>query len=238
MLRAVRFKAKLGFSIEEQTEAGIFDCADLLSNINTARLFDESLKLFLSGYSQAVFFDLEKYQLLPFLLSDSKRLLDSEFNKKLFTLALANTDKRIQQEKSINPAFLWAVFLWPLVIELKQELEHDQLPPMAALYEAANSVLSKQQRLVAISKRFQAVIKEIWELQLRLENTQGKRSERAYEHPRFRAGYDFLLLREQAGENCNNLGNFWTEMQQKQPRKEPQRKPYERPRKRRPQNKK
>lgn len=233
MLRAVRFKAKLNFELDQASEQAITDCHPFLGNINSARLFDESLKLFLSGYSEKSFNDLEKYHLLPHLLSRSEELLQSPFNRTFVNKALQNTDNRIQQGKSINPAFLWAVFLWPHVVSLQENLEHDQHPPMAALYEAANTVLAKQQKLVAITKRFQAIIKEIWELQLRLQNTKGKRCDSAYHHPRFRAAYDFLLLREQAGENCDNLGQFWTDYQVANPKEaEPPQQFVKKPRRR------
>jgi poly(A) polymerase len=218
MLRAIRFAAKLGFSIEAATAAPIKEQAELLESINNARLFDESLKLFLSGNAAETFNLLEQYDLLPYLLNDSEEILLTEFNRKMFTLALLNTDKRIQQGKTINPAFLWAVFLWPALNQLKSVLENESYPPMAALHEAANSVLSQQVKHVAITKRFQQVIKEIWELQLRLPNTQGKRALKAFEQPRFRAAYDFLLLREQAGEETGNLGEWWTHYQERQPK--------------------
>lgn len=243
MLRAIRFAAKLGFDLETKTEMAIKPNAHLLGLINSARLFDESLKLFTSGYSYKIFQLLEQYQLLPVLLHDSERLLESHFNRKLFKQSLMNTDKRIQQQKSINPAFLWAVFLWPDVLERSQQLQKTlTIPPMAALHEAANEVIGLQVKQVAITKRFQVVMKEIWEMQLRLEQTQGKKPLKTLQHPRFRAAYDFLLLREQAGEDLNQLGAFWTDLQNQQPElvsSGPQRpspsKPSRRPRKRKPQ---
>lgn len=213
MLRAIRFSCKLGFKIEPQTHQAIGRNAELLAQINHSRLFDESLKLFLSGYAYPIFQALETESLLPMLLHDSEDILSSNFNRSLINFALKNTDKRIRQNKSINPAFLWAVFLWPTLQAQQNLLIEQKYPPMAAMYEAAQQVFSIQCRLTSIPKRLQIIIKEIWELQLRLPQLKSKQVIKTLSHKRFRAGYDFLLLREQAGENLNDLGKFWTDAQ-------------------------
>lgn len=246
MLRAIRFSAKLGFTMAAQTDAAIKPNAQLLGLINNARLFDESLKLFTSGHSYKIFQMLEQYNLLPTLLNDSEHLLENDFNRSLFKQSLLNTDSRIRQQKSINPAFLWAVFLWPDTLQRSQQLQQTlNIPAMPALQEAATEVLQQQVKKVAITKRFQSVIKEIWEMQLRLAYTQGKKPLKTLQHPRFRAAYDFLLLREQAGENLRECCAFWTSLQKQQPElvnSRPARpdaaahKPSKRPRKRKPQS--
>jgi len=215
MLRAVRFAAKLKFTIEEQTAAAIRPNASLLASIPAARLFDESLKLFCQGYSQSTFELMLDYQLAPFLVQDLDDYIASKAYQKLFQLALQNTDRRIRQGKTITPAFLWAVLLWPkLKARMQQVQQSDKLPPAPALQEAAQQVIREQNQLTAIPKRFSITMKDIWALQLQLPKTQGKRAERTLSHPKFRAAYDFLLLREESKESDTELGPWWTSFQQ------------------------
>lgn len=216
MLRAVRFAAKLGFSIEKHTAAPIAKNAELLSQVSSSRLFDESLKLFMAGSATATFQLLRDYQLLPHLFAQTDAILASgdPIAEKLIEHALVNTDKRIRNEQRVTPAFIYAALLWPAVAKLQKQLMDDQkLSAPMALNQAASAVVSQQLAAIAVPKRFLIPMREIWDLQLRLPNRNGKRAFAVASHPRFRAAYDFLLLRESAGENFDGLGQWWTDFQ-------------------------
>lgn len=214
MLRAARFAAKLDFTIEQNTKDAIAPNADLLAGIPSARLFDESLKLFFQGYSQNTFKALNEFGLLKFLVQDIEEYLKQDIYLKLIELALRNTDRRIKQGKTITPAFLWAIFLWPkLQSKINQLQKYEALPMMPALHEAAGYCISEQNQIAAIPKRFSITMREIWSLQLSLPRITGKRPLKTLSHPRFRAAYDFLLLREEAGETPVEFGPWWTEFQ-------------------------
>ena len=218
MLRAIRFAAKLDFEIERATEKPIKELASLLQPIAPARLFDETLKLFQSGHAVASFQLLKDYDLLQQILPvTAKALKNAEVYPLLEPLiinGLKNTDRRINQRKSVTPAFLFATLLWhPVQKRMEEILSESRMPPLAALHAAANEIISLQVKRTAIPRRFSAPIREIWELQLRLPKRFGTRAEQTLEHPRFRAAYDLLLLREQSGESLDDLGQWWTQYQ-------------------------
>lgn len=218
MLRAVRFAGKLGFSIEESTRDPIFELGSLLNNIPPARRFEEYLKLFMGGYGSAVLPLLIEHQLLQYLFPATHEVLEQDPNGKtreLLTIALNSTDRRIANEQPVTPAFLVAAFLWQPLVQ-RQELlrQQDQLPPVQAFQQAAQSLLSEQVQSTAIPKRFTQTARDIWDLQDKLQKRQGKRAFRTLEHPRFRAAYDFLVMREQSGEDLQGLGEWWTRFQQ------------------------
>ena len=218
MLRAIRFAAKLKFSIEPQTEAPIRELSGLLQGIAPARLFDEVLKLFQSGHAVGSFTLLREYDLFVQLLPGVEAALqqdDSGLVESLIVAGLKNTDRRINQRKSVTPAFLYATMLWhPLQTRMQALRDADsKMPVLAALHAAANDVLAEQVKRTAIPRRFSTPIREIWELQLRLPRRHGNRAQQTLDHPRFRAAYDLLLLREQSGESLDNLGEWWTEFQ-------------------------
>lgn len=213
ILRAIRFAAKLNFTIIKSTEVLITADAELLKNIPPARLFDEFLKLFVSGYALETYYQLKKYNLLPYLIHSNDLITNNIQNEKFIIQALSNTDDRIRIGKSITPAFIYAIFLWPSLCKIKTNLEKDGLPSLAATHTSAHIVLQQQASITSIPKRIQITIKEIWELQTRLNNRTGGRALKMLEHPRFRAAYDFLLLREQVGEIASGLGEWWTQFQ-------------------------
>jgi poly(A) polymerase len=130
---------------------------------------------------------------------------------------MASTDARVAEEKPVTPAFILAALLWPPVVDYKKSLEDNGMEPMEALTEAANSLTQEQLHHIAIPRRFTAPMREIWEFQLRLQKRKGRGLVKHLAHRRFRAAYDFLLLREQSGEDLEGLGQFWTEMQEKHP---------------------
>lgn len=215
MLRAVRFAAKLDFKIAKETAAPINELADLMSNVPAARLFDEVIKLFMAGQGEETFKLLEQYGLFEQLFPHTQQCLDgNDFYRRLVMCALKNSDQRIAQGKTLTPAFLYGVFLWPCVLESQKLLESKGMPAAAAYHQAVNQVLSNQQSHTAIPRRFTDVIRNIWDMQRRLERRVKKHLESILTHPKFRAAYDFLLLREQAGEELAGAGKWWTQYQQ------------------------
>lgn len=215
LLRAVRFAAKLGFSIEQNTAAPIAEQAQLLANIPPARLFEEVLKLFLGGSATATFKQLRDYGLFKVLFPHTDPLLDNHPSYlRLIEQVMVNTDKRIRAGKRITPAFIYAAFLWPVLQEaLSQREPRKGESRQDIFYDCAQGVIARQLQRVMIPKRFTIPMRQIWELQNRLNDRAGKKAFRTLQHPKFRAAYDFLLLREDAGEDLNDLGNWWTRFQ-------------------------
>lgn len=215
MLRAVRFAAKLGFEIEHNSREPIFTMGDLLDNIPAARLWDESMKLLMSGKAEATIEALRDHQLFEHLFPGSHEAWDSHpIAANLIVQAAKNTDARIRDRKRVTPAFIYAVLLWPEVDALRLDAEKEGMPKNQALHQAIQATLSRQLTRISIPKRFTIAMREIWELQLQLPRRAGQRAFRTLENPRFRAAYDFLLLRESAGENHQGLGQWWTEFQE------------------------
>lgn len=216
MLRAVRFAAKLGFHIHPDTDAPIHAHADYLAHIPAARLFEEVLKLFMSGQGTATLTQLRDHNLFEFLFPGTEERLktNNKFDIEFVTHAIINTDKRIRQGKRVTPAFIYAAFLWlPLNAVMRELTVEHKLSPYDAMQRAAQGVISQQLACTSIPKRFLVAMREIWSLQLRLPKRDGKKAYAVLEHPRFRAAYDFLLLREQAGEKMDGLGLWWTKFQ-------------------------
>jgi poly(A) polymerase len=236
MLRAVRFATKLGFRIDQATEQPIRQFAPLLGDIPPARLFDEMLKLFLGGSALGNFEMLRHYDLFRQLFPLTETALSHEQNDFPLTLisrGMANTDSRVAAGKPVTPAFLFAVFLWQPVRDLAAQLEADGQAPAQALQHAGSQIITRQAAVMATPRRFSLPMREIWMLQLRLERKGGRRSLRVLGHPRFRAAYDFLLLRGEAGEVAQELCDWWTEFQDMHPEKREQQVTGSRPRKRR-----
>lgn len=213
MLRAARFAAKLGFSIDGPTQQPIRDMADLLANVPSSRLFDEMMKLLLSGHAWACITTLRAEGLHHGLLPLLDVILEQPMGERFVKLALEQTDLRIQQDKPISPGFLFATLLWHEVlaawdINLKQGMRKS-----LALHQAMDDVLKQQSAQLNIPRRFDAVMNEIWQLQPRFFDRAGSKPFRLLNHPRFRAGYDFLLLRCQSGELEAELGEWWEKFQ-------------------------
>lgn len=216
MLRAARFAAKLGFEVDTASAKPIFTMGQLLQNIPSARLFEEVLKLFMGGYATASFEKLQQFQLLQYLLPATTEALEKNqpYAEALIKQALANTDKRIHNQQRVTPAFIFAAMLWGPLCKQQQALEDKGLAALPAHQQAAQDIIARQIQATSIPKRFTQTMREIWELQSRLDRRQGNRAQRLFEHPRFRAAYDFLLMREQAGENLQGLGAWWTHYQE------------------------
>ena len=215
MLRAIRFAAKLGFSIEEKTEKPIDELAHLLESISTARLFDETIKLMAGGHAVKTFELLRRYRPGMYLFAPTFRALEkiSGPPSKLVDLALENTDSRLAAGKSVTPAFLFAALLWPVLQLRLQSLQSNEANQHQLFQQAAQEVLMEQIQYTAVPKRFTIATKEIWDLQSRLMRDNRRSIDGAFNHPRFRAAYDFLLLREDAGEDLGGRGAWWTEYQ-------------------------
>ena len=213
MLRAVRFAAKLGFDIEEHTLAPIAELAPSLEQVAPARLFDEVLKLLCNGSAVATLQLLQEHKLFPHLFPGTAHCLEhcSEQEVRLVEQATINTDKRIRTGKRVTPAFIYAVFLWlPLRAEARKLMADSSINEFQAMQQAAHGVIGQQLAATSIPKRFLMPMKEIWNLQYRLDRRNNGRALVLMEHQRFRAAYDFLLLRESSGEDMGGLGHWWT----------------------------
>ena len=218
MLRAVRFASSIGFEIEASTRAPIRELAPLLSNVPPARLFDEMLKLLLSGGAVACVNRLREDGLHHGLMPMLDVIFEQPLGEKFVMLALSNTDARINAGKSVSPAFLFASLLWHEVLaQWKRGMDAPSggrgKPPLIALAEAMDAVISSQVEQLAIPRRFTAQMREIWFLQPRFEQRFGRRPFRLLEQERFRSGYDFLLLRCESGELDAEVGEWWTRFQ-------------------------
>lgn len=215
MLRTLRFAAKLDFAIESSSAEPIARLAGLLDDIPAARLFDEFGKLFLTGNALATLRLLREHQVFEHLFPESAYLeSNNPFYVALLDVAMGNTDQRIRDDKPVTPAFILAAILWPAVNERRLQLETQGENPVPAMHGAGQEIVAQACQRIAIPKRFSMPMREIWEFQLRLRKTSGRRAVDLMGQRRFRAAYDFLLLREQAGEDCGGLGKIWTDLQE------------------------
>lgn len=214
MLRAVRFSAKLHFEIAPETAAPMFESNVLITHISGSRLFDEMTKLYQCGEAESVQRLLVKYGLFQLLFPQTANLLDSSYPvNALLINALESTDTRVRDNKPITPAFIFAIILWFPLIALKEKFKQEGMDPLPALEKAMSQVITEQNKLVTIPKRFTQVMREIWLMQFRLPKRSGHRAHLLLEHPRFRAAYDFLALRALAGDESMELAQWWTTFQ-------------------------
>jgi len=213
MLRAVRLSAKLGMKLDEATAAPIASMKGLLANVPQARLLDEMLKLLLSGHALECVKKLREMDLHHGMLPMLDVILEQPQGEKFVMLALENTDQRIREDKSVSPAFLFAALLWHEVLSDWKTRQDEGEKPIAALHLAMDAVLARQREQLAIPHRHDAIMKEMWLLQPRFEQRGGQRPLRLLAVPRFRAAYDFLLLRCESGEADSELGLWWDEFQ-------------------------
>jgi len=215
MLRAVRFAAKLDFTIEQRTHEAISASVELLRTVPPARLFDEFLKMFQAGFAEKTFLMLRQYRLFRELFPETDAALDGDESFVRFVQeALVNTDRRVHAEQSVTPMFLIGVFLWAPVRELaKQMREDDGLTEVQSLTAAAWQMAGLQQSRISIPKRFTAPMREMLALQPRFDKVAGRRALKLLEHRRFRAAYDFMMLRAGIGEVDDSIAAFWTEVQ-------------------------
>jgi poly(A) polymerase len=210
MLRAVRLAAKLDLAIDPASRRPIREMADLIGNIPPSRLFDEMLKLLTSGYAVKCVAQLRAEGLHHGLLPLLDVILEQALGERFVMLALESTDRRVREGKPISPGFLFATLLWHEVLAKWETLKANGEHGIPALFLAMDEVLDVQGEKLAITRRIAGDIKDIWALQPRFEQRSGKRPYGVLEQPRFKAGYDFLLLRAESGEVASELGEWWT----------------------------
>ncbi|MBS1208954.1 MAG: poly(A) polymerase [Proteobacteria bacterium] len=211
MLRAVRLAAKLDLILDPAASKPIREMAELLANVPAARLFDEMLKLLSSGHAVVSLKRLRDEGLHHGLLPLLDVILEQPQGEKFVWLALENTDNRVRSGKPVSPGFLFATLLWNEVLSNWNARKANRQHSQPALFEAMDEVLASQAEKLAITRRIAGDITEIWALQPRFEKRAGKAPFRLIEQPRFRAGYDFLRLRAEAGEIEMELPDWWDE---------------------------
>jgi poly(A) polymerase len=216
MLRAVRFAAKLDFSIHPDTAAPIPKLAWMLDAVPPARLFDEVNKMFLAGSARNAFDLLYRLGLLEHLFPDLAKVIHEAPDSAgvhVLRLGLKGTDERVLADKTVTPTFLFAVLLWPAIQQAYAKASPVDGAEVQELLAICERVTARQQARVAVPKRFTLPLREIVGLQPRFERREGRRALRLLDHPRFRAAYDFLLLRAAAGETSPELAQWWTDIQ-------------------------
>jgi poly(A) polymerase len=214
MLRALRFSVKLGFDLDPEMASAIRSSADALRNVPPSRMLDEMLKLFHNGYALEVYRQLKSTRLFERLFPFSGAACAAPGSGDLIELALANTDTRIREGKPVIPAFLFSALLWHPLQEQAEVRRRKGMPPRSALSTAAFDILAEQSAYVGIPKRIGTVVREIWQLQQRLERRLPRGIKTLMRHQRFRAAYDFLLLRAELGEVDQALADWWTRIQE------------------------
>jgi poly(A) polymerase len=217
MLRAVRFAAKLGFTLHPDTETPIHELHPLLKSIPSARLYDEVLKLFLSGYGLQTFEMLRHYGLFGILFPDTERSLQSQqhdFPRMFLIRALENSDRRFNDGKTLTPYFLLAALLWePLQFAVQKRLAHGENETLA-YQNAANEILTRQIKITAMPRHITQSMRDVWFLQNKFSRTVGVRPYRLLEQVKFRAAFDFLQLRAETGGADPELVKWWTTFQE------------------------
>jgi len=213
MLRGVRLAAKLGLTLEAQTREPIRSLAPLMERVPPARLFDEMLKLLLSGHASACLRQLRDVGLHKGLLPLLDVILEQPLGERFVTLALAQTDERVLAERPVSPAFLFAALLWHEVLAAWKARQARGERALPALESAMDEVLDTQCAKLAITRKLTATMREVWTMQPRFEQRSGSRAFRLLEAPRFRMAYDFLALRAASGEVAADLEEWWRAFQ-------------------------
>jgi poly(A) polymerase len=216
MLRAVRFAVKLGFNLHPDCQKAIHTTSTLLDSIPPARLYDEVLKLFLAGNALQTFEMLRYYGLFQVLFPATEKSLavEEEGFPKLFLIrALQNSDNRIAEGKTVTAYFLLAAFMWEPVQMLAKEMLKQGGDEYMAYQDAANEAISRQIRVTAMPRHITTAMREVWSLQPKFNARVGSKPSRLLTHPRFRAGYDFLLLRSETGGADPELAEWWPRYQ-------------------------
>lgn len=213
MLRASRLAGKLGFTIDAATEAPIATMAPLLENVPAARLFDEMLKLLLSGHSLLCIEKLRALGLHKKLLPIIDSLLESPQSRPFVVAALNQTDARIAMDKSVSPSFLFAALFWFPMLDRQRELIAKGVRPVQAMHEAMDDVLDDQRKALAIPRRYDPMVKELWAHQPKFLQRSAVKAYRVLTHPRFRACYDFFELRAEVGDAPKEVADWWEKFQ-------------------------
>jgi poly(A) polymerase len=216
MVRAIRFAAKLNFNIEGEAADAIHQCGRLLAVIPPARMFDEVVKLFHSGSALRAFALLREFKLLKYLVPALDEWLQDEPAETMLDFidqALVNTDNRVNSGQPVSPGFIFAVLLWPTVLQQASQIQSDRQRMIPALAQVGETVMKRQVRHISIPRRFSQMARDIWSSQPRFHRTQGKQPERLLEFPVFRAAYDFMCIQAMVGLFPNELSRWWTEYQ-------------------------
>ena len=208
ILRAIRFKSKLNLFLERKLEKDLTKLSYLLAEISSGRKYEETLKMFLTGNAESIMHEMQRYKITEYLLPLTKGFLNAKKERKLIFNALRNTDKRFNENKTLTPSFLFAVLLWPALKNKIGELNSKKIK-IPKISQASNIILKRHNEHCFIPNRIQKSIKETWEMQIMLLRIPEK-SKITLKHPRFRAAYDFLLLREKSGENLGGAGDWWS----------------------------
>ncbi len=208
IIRAVRFKSKLGLALERKLEKDMSKSSYLLGEISSGRKYEETLKMFLTGNGYSIMAEMQNYKIIEYLLPLTKNFMNAKKDRRLIFNALKDTDKRFNQNKTLTPSFLFAVLLWPALINKIGEVNSKKIK-IPKVSKVANLILKKHNEYCFIPKRIQSSIKEIWEIQVMLLRIPEK-SHITLKHKRFKAAYDFLLLREKSGEDLGGAGDWWT----------------------------
>ena len=217
MLRAARFEAKLGFEIDPETAEPIGRLRELLSGVPPARLFDEMLKLFLTGHGARSLEVLQRRGLLAQLLPSVDAYLGAHAGglvERLLVKGLANTDTRAVAGRPVTPTFLLALLLYGPIAQIIESMPPEKWHELSAIAEACDRAVRQAQAHLTIPKRFSLGLSEMFSLQPRLEHPSGRRSLRLLSHPRFRAAYDLLLLRAELGLASPEMARWWTQVQE------------------------
>jgi len=208
-LRAIRFSSKLNFKLANDVKEAIYQKGHLLGNISNARMFDEFCKIFLTKKALDNFNKLDAFGVLKHLINTDE-YTENSFGLRFQHAALINTDNRLRALKSVTPGFLIAALLWPRLIDASKEKGNLNL---RKFFRSMDRIIREQQVLTAVPRKFHGYIKDIWSLQLKLETRLGHQPYKVLNHPRFRAAYDFLLLREEAARDSQGMGEWWTQFQ-------------------------
>ncbi len=215
MIRAIRFSAKLEFSIEKMTSQGIHHNKHLITHVSTVRLFDEVIKLFHCGCAEKIYVLLNTYGFFKILFPSTQQVINHHpIQERILLYTFRSTDKRIKANKPVTPAFLFVAILWPVLQSEVNKPDTEQISITKKIDSSIRSIIAKQIETISISKRFIRSIKEIFTLQNRLERRRGKSPLSLLHHPRFRAAYDFLLIRAESGEIEQNIADWWTKFQE------------------------
>lgn len=217
MLRAARFEAKLGFRLEGETGTAIGGLKDLLASVPPARLFDETLKLFLTGHGARSLEVLQRHGLLGELLPTVAAYLDKHPDgavARLVRQGLVNTDQRVAAGKPVTPTFLFALLLYGPFAQIIEKQPQEKWHDIGTIVDAVDRAARQAQGRISIPKRFTLGVREMFAAQPRLEQPRGRRALRMLEQPRFRAGFDLLLLRAEIGLAARDIAEWWTRVQE------------------------
>ena len=218
IIRAIRFMSSIELDCKDSLKADIYELANLLEEVPTARRYEEVLKLFFTGSAAKTFDKLVEYKVLKYLLPATSNYLEEEKSDKkiihFIKLALKNSDSRVIKDLPLTPAFLFSVLLWPAVVTRIGEIQSSKIK-IPLLRKAADKAIREQNSHCFIPNRVEGMIKDIWEFQIRLLKVKSPKITSLISHKRFRASYDFLILREQSGVNLNGCGKWWTDVQNK-----------------------